>query len=41
MERHWRNEREAWLQDEVMSGGVVPFPCPETEVLLTEIYEGL
>ncbi len=42
VERHWRNERGEWLQGEVvMSGGVVPFPCPETEVLLTEIYEGL
>jgi len=40
-ERHWRNERGEWLQGEVVSGGVVPFPCPKTEVLLTEIYEGL
>jgi hypothetical protein len=39
VERHWRNERGEWLQGEVVSGGVVPFP--ETEVLLTDIYEGL
>lgn len=41
VERHWRNERGEWLQGEVVSGGVVPFPCPETEVLLAGIYEGL
>ncbi len=42
MERHWwRNEREEWLQGEVVSGGVVLFSCPEAEVLLIEIYEGL
>ncbi len=42
VERHWRDEADEWWQAEVTGPeGVVPFPCPDTELALGQIYEGL
>jgi Uma2 family endonuclease len=42
VERHWRDEADQWWQAEVAGAeGVVPVPCPETELALPQIYEGL
>jgi Uma2 family endonuclease len=42
VERHWRDEAKQWWQAEISGPeGVVPFPCPETELTLQQIYEGL
>jgi len=39
--RYWREEQDAWWPAEVHGEGRVPFPCPELELSLAEIYEGL
>ena len=42
VERHWRDETDQWRQAKVTRPeGVVPFSCPETELALAQIYEGL
>ena len=42
IERHWRGEDGVWRRaDLVDAGGVVPMPCPETEVTVAQVYEGL
>lgn len=41
VERHYRDPQGAWWHAEVVSDGRVPFPCPEIELTLAEIYEGL
>jgi Uma2 family endonuclease len=40
VERHWRKDGE-WWEQEISGEGVVPIPCPECELSLAEIYEGL
>jgi Uma2 family endonuclease len=42
VERHWRDDAGRWWYAEsVGRNGVVPVPCPETEIPLPRIYEGL
>ncbi|MGB3634294.1 MAG: Uma2 family endonuclease [Rubrobacteraceae bacterium] len=42
VERHWRDESGRWWRAEpVGTEGIVPVPCPETELTLPQIYEGL
>ncbi len=42
VERHWRDESRRWWRAEAVgTEGVVPVPCPETELTLSQIYEGL
>lgn len=41
VERYSRDERGAWWQAEVLGEGRVPFPCPEVELTLADLYEGL
>ncbi len=42
VERHWRDESDQWWQAETsVPEGVVPLPCPETDLTLRQIYEGL
>lgn len=42
VERHWRDEAGQWWQAEAVGPeGIVPIPCPETELTLPQIYEGL
>lgn len=39
--RHYRDEYGAWWAAEVANEGLVPFPCPELELSLDEIYAGI
>ena len=42
VERHWRDDAGQWWQAEAVGPeGVVPVSCPETELTLPQIYEGL
>ena len=42
VERHWRDESGRWWRAEAVgTEGIVPVPCPETELTLPQIYEGL
>lgn len=42
VERHWRDEAGQWWQAEAVgTEGIVPVPCPEIELTLPQIYEGL
>ena len=42
VERHWRDESGRWWRAEAVgTEGIVPIPCPETELTLPRIYEGL
>ncbi len=41
VERHWRDEEGVWWRAELVGEGRIPIPCPETELTLSEIYEGL
>lgn len=42
VERHWRDEAGQWWRAEAVGPeGVVPIPCPEAELTLPGIYEGL
>lgn len=42
VERHWHDEAGRWWQAEAVGPeGVVPVPCPEVELTLAQIYEGL
>jgi Uma2 family endonuclease len=40
VERYWREEGE-WWEQEIAEQGVVPIPCPATQLSLEEIYEGV
>lgn len=40
VERHWRDETGSWRYADVVGEGRVPFPGPEIELSLDEIYEG-
>jgi Uma2 family endonuclease len=42
VERHWRDETGQWWRAEAVGPeGVAPVPCPEVELTLSQIYEGL
>ncbi len=42
VERHWRDESRRWWQAEAVGReGIMPVPCPEVVLELTQIYEGL
>ncbi len=41
VERHWRDAEGAWWRADLLDEGRVPLPCPELELSLAEIYEGL
>lgn len=42
VERHWRDESGRWWRAEAVGrDGIVPVPCPEVELPLPRIYEGL
>lgn len=42
VERYWRDDSGRWWRAEAVgSEGIVPIPCPETELTLPQIYEGL
>jgi Uma2 family endonuclease len=41
VERNWRdNETDAW-RTQLISGGVVPLPCPDVELTVEDIYRKL
>ncbi len=37
--RQWRDDGNAWWQEDIVDDGVVPLPCPEIALTLDEIYE--
>ncbi|HLZ31317.1 MAG TPA: Uma2 family endonuclease [Chloroflexota bacterium] len=39
--RHYRDNDAAWWDAELVGEGKVPFACPELELTLADIYEGL
>jgi hypothetical protein len=39
--RHYRDDNGTWWDAELTGEGTVPFPCPELELILAEIYRGL
>jgi Uma2 family endonuclease len=39
--RHYRDDNGTWWDAELTGEGTVPFPCPELELTLAEIYRGL
>jgi Uma2 family endonuclease len=39
--RHYRDKDRAWWDAEVWGEGRVPFPCPDVELTLADIYRGL
>ena len=41
VERHWRDADGDWQHETVRAEGRVPIPCPEAELTLDEIYEGV
>ncbi|HEX5436658.1 MAG TPA: Uma2 family endonuclease [Gemmatimonadaceae bacterium] len=44
VERHWRDDRQAWQVEEVSAEGgasAVRVPCPALTLTLAEIYEGI
>ena len=41
VERHWRDGSDVWRYDEVAGEGRVALPCPEVELSLDAIYEGV
>ena len=38
--RHYRDDNGAWWDAEISGEGTVPFPCPEVELTLADIYRG-
>ncbi len=38
VDRFWRNDAGEWHRAEILGTGMVPVPCPETELSLDEIY---
>lgn len=41
VERYYRGENGEWLHATLIGSNTVPLPCPETELALANIYEGL
>jgi Uma2 family endonuclease len=41
VERHFRAGNGTWRRADLVDEGHFPVPCPETELSLTQIYEGL
>jgi Uma2 family endonuclease len=41
VERHWRDPEGVWWDADLVGEGRVPLPCPEVELTLDEIYEGV
>jgi Uma2 family endonuclease len=41
IERHFRNTLGQWENAELSGTGTVPFPCPDIELTLEDIYEGI
>lgn len=41
VERHFRNALGQWENAELTGEGIVPFPCPEIELTIADIYEGI
>lgn len=41
IERHFRAENGAWHRGDLVDEGRFPVPCPETDLSLAQIYEGL
>jgi Uma2 family endonuclease len=41
VERHFRAEDGSWRRADLVDEGRFPVPCPETELSLEQIYEGL
>jgi Uma2 family endonuclease len=41
VERHFRADGGTWSRADLVDEGRVPIPCPETELSLEQIYEGL
>lgn len=38
---HYRDENDTWWQAEIAGEGLVSFPCPEVELPLADVYEGI
>jgi Uma2 family endonuclease len=41
IQRHWRDERGAWWLSELSESGRVALPCPQLELALSDLYEGV
>jgi Uma2 family endonuclease len=41
VESHLRSEDGVWLRGDLVDEGRFPVPCPETDLSLAEVYEGL
>lgn len=41
VQRHWRDDDGVWWDADLTDKGRVPIPCPETEMTLDQIYEGV
>ncbi|HET9984508.1 MAG TPA: Uma2 family endonuclease [Longimicrobiales bacterium] len=41
VERHWRDADASWRREEITGAGRVAVPCPELQLSLEEIYEGV
>ena len=41
VERHWRDDEGSWWHADVADEGRVPIPCPDVELTLGEIYQGV
>jgi Uma2 family endonuclease len=39
--RHFRDDHGAWWDAETIGQGTVPFPCPDVELTLRDIYRGV
>lgn len=39
--RYWRDEEGAWSRADVLGEGVVPIPCPELRLTMSDIYAGI
>ena len=41
VERHWRDQSGTWQQADLVDRGTFPVPCPDLQLSLAEIYEGV
>lgn len=41
VERHWRDEEGTWWDADLLDEGRVPLPCPEVELTMDNVYEGV
>lgn len=41
VERHFRDERGGWLHTTAIGEAIIPIPCPEATLAMTDIYEGV